>query len=152
MDGRWYGAVIARVREDGKYEVDWDDGDEEDRVKERRELREGRREDGRESKRQRGAEQSIPDEDEGVEEVGEGAGGGGSNDRREVCIVCQGPTRSYCLFPCGHKAVCGECADFGRFFDEGSRPVSVCGVCHVELEEPFLVRAETLSRYRIYDS
>ena len=49
------------------------------------------------------------------------------------------------------QGVCDGCADHERFFDEARRPLSVCPVCGVELEEPYLVRSETLAKYRVYN-
>ena len=57
---------------------------------------------------------------------------------------------TYSLVPCCHKALCESCGDFGRFFDEGRRPLSTCPVCGVEMEEPYLVRGATLEGYHIY--
>ncbi len=32
-NGRWYPARVVEAREDGRYLLDWDDGDQQDRVK-----------------------------------------------------------------------------------------------------------------------
>jgi hypothetical protein len=117
LDGRWYGAVICEVLCDGRYVVDWDDGDVEDRVKGRRELRAGKREVGREGKGDakgggggRSREESEGDRGGGEGEVvgGEGEVVGGEGDGggvvcKDACFVCKRARKTYSLFPCGHK-------------------------------------------------
>lgn len=49
------------------------------------------------------------------------------------------------------QGVCGGCAKYDEYFDEDRRPLSVCPVCDEKLEEPYLVVAKTLARYRMYD-
>ena len=122
------------------YELDWDDGDEEDRVKGGLEVKAGKREFGREGKGacRRGAGASLKG---GAVEGGVGEG---------VCGVCMGAGTAYRLIPCGHHGVCEGCGEHEGFFDEVGRPFGACGVCGVEMEEPYFVRAETLEGYRVY--
>ena len=95
-DGRWYGAVVARVRGDGMYELDWDDGDDEDRVKGGGEMRAGKREVGREGK---GVSKRARSDG-----LGGGVGGGYEDGTREdVCGVCMGAPTTHRLIPCGHR-------------------------------------------------
>lgn len=135
-DGQWYDGVIAHVREDRMYVLDWDDGDAEDRVKKGSEVRVGRREAGQEGSKglkrskmtlqgagSRGGEDGSSQQQEagrrkreataGVMDGGLGAAGEEPKWRPEyagVCAVCKGALTMSSEEPLVDKVLCDSCA------------------------------------------
>ena len=79
----------------------------------------------------------------------------------DECVVCMEGRKEWVLFPCLHKALCGQCAKTLRLCELSGEelPFSACPVCRRALEEPYVLRAsncgkiqDTLTTNRIYDS
>lgn len=65
---------------------------------------------------------------------------GAPGDHDDQCVVCLSADRSHAFAPCGHVAVCGECADLLQATAKGRGEELTCPLCRAVVAAVVLVQ------------